>query len=50
MKTLANLARFVLVDLTDPNMVRSELTYITANVLTVPVQPLIESDAALPTE
>jgi hypothetical protein len=49
-KTLANLARFVVVDLTDPNMVRSELTYITANVPTVPVRPLIEGDAPLPTE
>lgn len=49
-KTLANLARFVVVDLSDPNMVRSELTYITANVPTVPIRPLIEGDAKLPTE
>jgi uncharacterized protein YjbI with pentapeptide repeats len=49
-KTLANLARFVVVDLTEPNMVRSELTYITANVPTVPIRPLIEGDAKLPTE
>lgn len=49
-KTLANLARFVIADLTDPNMVRSELTYITANVPTVPVQPVIVRDAHLPTE
>jgi hypothetical protein len=49
-KTLANLARFVIADLTDPNMVRSELSYITANLPTVPVQPLIESHANLPTE
>lgn len=49
-KTLANLSRFVIADLTDPNMVRSELTYITANVPSVPVRSLIEGDAALPTE
>lgn len=49
-KTLANLARFVIADLTDPHMVRSELTYITANVPTVPVQPIIAGDADLPTE
>jgi hypothetical protein len=40
-KTLANLTRFIIVDLTDPNMVRSELTYITANVESVPIRPLI---------
>jgi hypothetical protein len=44
-KTLANLARFIVVDLTDPNMVRSELTTITAHVPTVPIRPLIEADA-----
>lgn len=49
-KTLANLARFVIVDLTDPNMVRSEVTYITANLPTVLVQPVIASGANLPTE
>lgn len=49
-KTLANLARFVVADLTDPNMVRSELTYIIPNVPTVPVCSLIEGDAKLPTE
>lgn len=49
-KTLANLARFVIADLTDPNMVRSEVTYIVANVPTVPVQPVIEAHANLPTE
>lgn len=49
-KTLANLARFVVVDLTDPNMVRSEVSYITDNVPTVPVRSLIERDAALPSE
>ncbi len=49
-KTLANLARFVVVDLTDPNMVRSEVTAITTSVPTVPIRPLIESDAPLPTE
>jgi len=49
-KTLATLARFVVVDLTDPTMVRSELTAITTSVPTVPIQPLIESDASLPTE
>jgi hypothetical protein len=49
-KTLANLARFVIADLTDPNMVRSEVSYITANVPTVPVQPVILRDARLPTE
>jgi hypothetical protein len=49
-KTLASLARFVIADLTDPNMVRAELTYITANLPTVPVQPVIESGAKRPTE
>jgi uncharacterized protein YjbI with pentapeptide repeats len=49
-KTLANLARFVIADLTDPNMVRSELTYITTNVPTVPVKPVILFGAPLPTE
>jgi hypothetical protein len=39
-KTLANLARFVVVDLTDPNMVRSELTAITTSVPSVPIRPL----------
>lgn len=49
-KTLANLARFVIADLTDPNMVRSELLYITANVPAVPIQPLIQEGATLPVE
>lgn len=49
-KTLANLARFVIADLTDPNMVRSELSYITANVPSVPIQPLIQEGAKLPVE
>ncbi len=49
-KILANLARFVVADLTDPNMVCSELSYITANVPTVPVQSLIEEGASLPAE
>jgi hypothetical protein len=49
-KTLANLARFVIDDLTDPHMVRSELTYIIPNVPTVPVQPIILGDVNLPTE
>ncbi len=49
-KTLANLARFVIADLTDPNMIRSELSYITANVPAVPVQPLIQEGAKLPVE
>src|SRR5262249_45019018 len=49
-KTLAHLARFVIADLTDPNMVRTALTYITANVPTVPIQPLILSGAHLPRE
>jgi uncharacterized protein YjbI with pentapeptide repeats len=50
MKTLANLARFVIADLTDPDMVRSELSYITANLPTVAVQPVILTGAHLPTE
>jgi hypothetical protein len=49
-KTLANLARFVIADLTDPHMVRSELTYIVPNVPTVPVQPIMQRDARLPPE
>ncbi len=49
-KILANLARFVIADLTDPRMVRAELTAIIPNVPTVPVQPIVEGDAELPTE
>ncbi len=49
-KTLANLARFVIADLTDPHVVRSELTYITANAPTVPVQPILQEGAKLPIE
>lgn len=49
-KTLANLARFVIADLTDPHMIRAELTTIIPNVPTVPVQPIIQNDADLPTE
>jgi uncharacterized protein YjbI with pentapeptide repeats len=49
-KTLANLARFVIADLTDPHMIRAELTAIIPNVPTVPIQPLIEGNADLPTE
>lgn len=48
--SLANLARFVVVNLTDPNAVRSELSYITTNAPTVPVQPLIEAGGSLPAE
>jgi hypothetical protein len=50
LKILANLARFVIADLTDPNMVGSALSYITANAPTVPIQSLIEADASLPAE
>jgi uncharacterized protein YjbI with pentapeptide repeats len=49
-QTLATLARFVIVDLTDLTMVRSEVAYITANLSTVPIQPVIASGANLPTE
>jgi hypothetical protein len=49
-KTLANLARFVVADLTDPHMVRSELTAIVPNMPTVPVQPILQDGAELPTE
>lgn len=49
-KTLANPALFIVADLIDPNMVRSELNAITASVPTVPIRPLIEGDAKLPTE
>jgi hypothetical protein len=49
-KTLANLARFVIADLTDPRMVRSELTYIVPNVPTVPVQPIMQRDGELSPE
>jgi uncharacterized protein YjbI with pentapeptide repeats len=48
--TLANLARFVIADLTDPQMVRSELTYMIPSVPTVPVQPIMQGDADLPPE
>jgi hypothetical protein len=49
-KTLANLARFVIADLTDPHMVRAELTAIIPNAPTVPVQSIIQGNSALPTE
>lgn len=49
-KTLANLARFVIADLTDPRMVRAELTAIIPHIPTVPVQPIIQEDASLPVE
>jgi hypothetical protein len=47
---LANLARFVVAGLTDHHMVRAELTATIPNVPTVPVQPIIEGNADLPTE
>jgi hypothetical protein len=49
-KMLANLARFVVAGLTDHHMVRAELTATIPNVPTVPVQPIIEGNADLPTE
>ncbi len=49
-KTPANLARFVIADLTDPRMVRSELSLTVPSVPTVAVQPIIEGDSDLPTE
>jgi Pentapeptide repeats (8 copies) len=49
-KTLANLARFVIADLTDPHMVSNELTSIIPNVPTVPVQFIIEGHADVPPE
>lgn len=49
-KILANLARFVIADLTDAHMVGSELTYITMTLPAVPIQPLIEGEAELPGE
>ena len=49
-KVLATLARFVVVNLTDPNTARSELSYITTNVQPVPIQSLIEAGASLPPE
>lgn len=49
-KTLANLARFIIADLTDPRMIRSELTAIIPNVPTVPVQPIVQGNADIPTE
>ena len=47
---LANLARFVIADLSNSRMVRSEVSYITANVPTVPVQPNAQRGAELPPE
>jgi hypothetical protein len=49
-KALANLARFVIADLADPQVVRSELTYMIPSVPTVPVQPIMQGDADLPPE
>lgn len=49
-KILANLARFIIADLTDPHMIRAELTAIIPSIPTVPVQSIVEGDAELPTE
>lgn len=49
-KTLASLARFIIADLTDPNIDWSVLTYFTASLPTVPVQPILQAGASLPTE
>lgn len=49
-KTLANLARFVVADLTDAHMIRAELTALTMSAQSVPIQPIIQGDEDLPTE
>lgn len=49
-KILANLARFIIADLTDPHMVRAELTALTMSTQSVPIQPIIHGDDDLPTE
>jgi hypothetical protein len=46
-KTLANLARFVIADLTDPRVVRTELALIVPTLPAAPVQPIIQRDAEL---
>jgi hypothetical protein len=49
-KTLANLARFIIADLTDPHMIRAELTALTMGAQSVPIQPIVQGDDTLPTE
>lgn len=43
---LARMARFIVADLTDPAMVRTELTLIVHDVPSVPIQPLLQEEAA----
>jgi pentapeptide repeat protein len=48
-KILANLSRFIIADMTDPHVIYAELTAITSHVPSVPIQPILQKDAELPT-
>ena len=48
LSTLAHLSRFVIADLTDAQSVLQELTLIVRDLMTLPVQPLLQESAPMP--